>query len=76
MRNSVHCIRFALYVFLLNSFISLAQEVCDNGIDDDGDGYIDLFDDECACLGSKKTRKYLRSFPATLLKKQYAVDML
>jgi hypothetical protein len=24
-------------------------EICDNGFDDDGDGYIDCFDDECEC---------------------------
>jgi len=27
-----------------------AQEVCDNGIDDDGDGLIDLNDDDCSCF--------------------------
>ena len=26
-------------------------EICDNGIDDDGDGYIDCYDTECPCLG-------------------------
>lgn len=29
--------------------ISLADEICDNGIDDDGDGLIDLNDDDCGC---------------------------
>ena len=29
-----------------------AQEICDNGIDDDGDGFIDLLDDECDCGSS------------------------
>ena len=33
-----------------SSFI-YAQEICDNGIDDDGDGFIDLNDDECDCTG-------------------------
>ena len=27
----------------------VAQEICDNGIDDDGDGLIDLNDPDCAC---------------------------
>ena len=26
-----------------------APEICDNGIDDDGDGFIDLFDSDCPC---------------------------
>ena len=24
-------------------------EICDNGLDDDGDGYVDCFDEDCAC---------------------------
>ncbi|MEM9546124.1 MAG: gliding motility-associated C-terminal domain-containing protein [Bacteroidota bacterium] len=27
----------------------MGQEICDNGIDDDGDGFIDLNDDDCEC---------------------------
>jgi len=27
-----------------------AQEICDNGIDDDGDGLIDLNDEDCECV--------------------------
>ncbi|CAM4082011.1 MULTISPECIES: T9SS type B sorting domain-containing protein [Flavobacterium] len=38
-----------LFFFLLISSILSAQEICDNGIDDDGDGLIDLNDDECQC---------------------------
>lgn len=42
-------------IFLLFSFVfmqySYAQEICDNGIDDDGDGFVDLNDDECDCEG-------------------------
>lgn len=30
------------------TFLS-AQEICDNGIDDDGDGLVDLNDDDCSC---------------------------
>ncbi len=40
------------FIFFLLFIISgslYAQEVCDNGIDDDGDGQIDLNDDECLC---------------------------
>ena len=36
----------------LNSFNPLfpfIAEICDNGIDDDGDGFIDLFDTDCPC---------------------------
>ena len=29
-----------------------AQEICDNGIDDDGDGLIDFRDDDCPCLNT------------------------
>ena len=29
--------------------LMVAPEICDNGIDDDGDGYIDLFDPDCPC---------------------------
>lgn len=29
-----------------------AQEICNNGIDDDGDGAIDLNDPDCGCFGS------------------------
>ncbi|MCF8275565.1 MAG: PKD domain-containing protein [Flavobacteriales bacterium] len=32
----------------INSF---GQEICNNAIDDDGDGLIDLNDDECVCTG-------------------------
>ena len=31
------------------SFIAFAQENCNNGIDDDGDGKIDLNDPDCSC---------------------------
>lgn len=38
-----------LISFLLVSFASSAQEICDNGIDDDGNGLIDLNDPGCQC---------------------------
>ena len=42
-----------LYSLCLLFFCSLlsAQEICDNGIDDDGDLDIDLQDSECTCSG-------------------------
>lgn len=42
------------FTFLISLFLSLAmhaQEICDNAIDDDGDGLIDLLDSDCACSG-------------------------
>ncbi|PHS10058.1 MAG: hypothetical protein COA88_03245 [Kordia sp.] len=37
---------FLLFI-LLASMICYSQEICNNGIDDDGDGYVDCYDDEC-----------------------------
>jgi len=31
-------------IFLASGLTTVAQEICDNGIDDDGDGLIDLRD--------------------------------
>jgi gliding motility-associated-like protein len=41
-----------LFLFLLFSIFCSAQENCDNGIDDDGDGKIDLNDSGCICNNS------------------------
>ncbi|MXN92495.1 hypothetical protein GR160_14795 [Flavobacterium sp. Sd200] len=38
-----------LCFLLLLSTACFAQEICDNGIDDDGDGLIDLNDSDCRC---------------------------
>lgn len=38
-----------LFLFSLLSISISAQEICDNLIDDDGDGLIDLLDEDCAC---------------------------
>ena len=35
-------------LLLISPIIGLSQEICDNGIDDDGDGFIDCFDPDCA----------------------------
>jgi hypothetical protein len=34
---------------ILPASFLFGQEICDNGIDDDGDGLVDLNDDECIC---------------------------
>ena len=36
-------------VFCLVVSVLFAQEICDNGKDDDNDGWIDLQDPDCAC---------------------------
>ena len=43
-----------LFIYVLFSVTLLySQEICDNGIDDDGDGLIDLNDTtDCVCNGS------------------------
>src|SRR5680860_184376 len=38
-------------LLILTPFILNAQEICDNGIDDNGNGLIDLNDPECDCNG-------------------------
>ena len=40
---------FLCLLLLLVSYSSFAQEICDNGKDDDGDGLIDLQDPDCQC---------------------------
>ena len=42
--------RCALLILLLTPFLSISQEICDNGVDDDNDGQIDLNDSDCLCL--------------------------
>jgi gliding motility-associated-like protein len=42
---------FFLIFFCLGSLCLSSQEICDNGVDDDGDGLIDLQDPECNCNG-------------------------
>lgn len=38
-----------IWVLLLFTSVGFAQEVCNNGIDDDGDGLIDINDPDCNC---------------------------
>lgn len=40
---------YLTYIFIFCSLVSFSQEICTNGIDDDGDGLIDLNDTDCAC---------------------------
>jgi gliding motility-associated-like protein len=40
---------FFLLFTLLIAFAASGQEVCNNGVDDDGDGKIDLNDPDCSC---------------------------
>lgn len=41
---------FFTILFIISTAIAFSQEICDNGIDDDGDGLIDLNDvDDCEC---------------------------
>ena len=60
--NSLSTLRFGfLFALLLpiillglsseidNPYSNVMMEICDNGVDDDGDGLIDLNDEECLC---------------------------
>ncbi len=51
MRKSLYTL-----ILLLISLAASAQEICNDGIDNDGDGFIDCFDGECStdpsCEGS------------------------
>jgi gliding motility-associated-like protein len=38
-----------LIIFLSSNLLLQGQEICDNAIDDDGDGLIDLNDNDCIC---------------------------
>ncbi len=40
---------FIVLLFSLSAISLSAQEICDNGIDDDGNGQIDLNDEACVC---------------------------
>lgn len=42
---------FVLLLILICSVGALAQEICNNAIDDDGDGLIDINDEDCICAG-------------------------
>src|SRR5258708_1586957 len=40
---------FFCLLFVMINYNSFAQEICNNGKDDDGDGLIDLQDPDCQC---------------------------
>lgn len=55
-RQAVPFLVFFVFTLLLGSlpallFAQTATEICDNGIDDDGDGLIDCYDQDCTCTG-------------------------
>ncbi len=50
--NQVSRLFPALILTLLASFVFAQTEICDNGIDDDGDGFIDCYDGECSSDGA------------------------
>ena len=37
---------------------SINEEICDNGIDDDGDGMIDCADEDCCCAQGPTLSKF------------------
>jgi len=47
--NRKYPYRLLLFMFLLHGQTLLAQEICNNGIDDDSDGLVDLRDPDCQC---------------------------
>jgi hypothetical protein len=42
--------KILIFILLFGS-TTFAQEICDNGLDDDGDSFVDLNDTECDCEG-------------------------
>lgn len=44
--------KLSFFSFLVISFFSFSQEICNNAIDDDGDGLVDLNDPDCDCAAS------------------------
>ena len=59
---------YILFLLLSNSII-FSQEICDNGIDDDGDGQIDLNDSDCYCINpSLENNSKITSIPKSIWK--------
>ena len=50
-----------IILFITSNYLSSAQEICNNGIDDDHNGLIDLQDAACACKDSLPPLSYLRN---------------
>jgi len=54
----------AVFLCLLFSSLAYTQDICDNGIDDDNDGLIDLNDTtDCACEGFESTQTVASLIP-------------
>jgi hypothetical protein len=62
-----------LFGGLLFSTLSFAQEICDNGVDDDGDGLIDCLDPDC--VGDEDACPAF-SFPGSCLPIGYIPDII
>lgn len=53
-----------IFCFLLLFTAAFSQEICNNGIDDDSDGLIDLNDSDCNCTGGGGTPSSLIPNPS------------
>jgi gliding motility-associated-like protein len=53
--SSVFAVAFCAMVFLMLPLCANAQENCANGVDDNGNGLIDLNDPDCVCTGFSNT---------------------
>lgn len=42
----------ACFIAVLNGLSAQTESLCNNGLDDDGDGYIDCYDPDCACFSA------------------------
>ena len=51
-----------LSLVLISCGLTYSQEICNNAIDDDGDGLIDLLDDECQC-GAGLDAQFINAIP-------------
>lgn len=47
-----------LLLLVFQVLFSFSQEICDNAIDDDGDGLIDLNDTDCECVSTQEPVNY------------------
>lgn len=48
-KNGNFKLSMLIWSLIIIPIFSTAQEICDNGMDDDGDGFIDLLDIDCLC---------------------------
>ena len=52
------------FLMIMATFSLFAQEICDDGIDNDGDGLIDINDTDCSCNGTGNTPSSLIPNPS------------